>query len=143
MSAEQNAAAVRRLFDEAFNEGHFDVVSEILAPDYEERQSGVEPGPDGVKKTIATLRSAFPNLSCTIEHVAEQGDFVWAHVKVRGTHEGPLMGFAASHRPFEIDALHLWRFANGRIVEHWGVPDRMSAMEQLGLVPRPQSVSAR
>jgi predicted ester cyclase len=29
------------------------------------------------------------------------------------------------------------RFENGKIVEHWGVPDRFHQMTQLGLLPQP------
>jgi predicted ester cyclase len=28
------------------------------------------------------------------------------------------------------------RFEGGRIVEHWGVPDRFAQLAQLGLLPR-------
>jgi predicted ester cyclase len=28
------------------------------------------------------------------------------------------------------------RFENGKIVEHWGVPDRFAVMAQLGLLPQ-------
>src|SRR6185312_7041682 len=29
------------------------------------------------------------------------------------------------------------RVIDGRMVEHWGVPDRLSVLYQLGIVPRP------
>ena len=31
------------------------------------------------------------------------------------------------------------RFENGKIVEHWGVPDRFALLHQLGLLPLPPS----
>ncbi|MGZ3665118.1 MAG: ester cyclase [Ktedonobacterales bacterium] len=33
--------------------------------------------------------------------------------------------------------LDLCRFSEGKLVEHWGVFDRMGMMEQIGAIPRP------
>jgi hypothetical protein len=35
------------------------------------------------------------------------------------------------------------RVKNGKIVEHWGAPDQLCMMLQLGLIPRPQAARAR
>jgi predicted SnoaL-like aldol condensation-catalyzing enzyme len=34
-----------------------------------------------------------------------------------------------------IDVFDVIRVADGRMVEHWGVPDRLGVLMQLGLVP--------
>jgi len=34
-----------------------------------------------------------------------------------------------------MSEMHMARVANGKIVEHWGVGDHMSMMQQLGLAP--------
>ncbi|MGZ3598456.1 MAG: ester cyclase [Ktedonobacterales bacterium] len=36
-----------------------------------------------------------------------------------------------------MEALDLCRFSEGKLVEHWGVFDRMGMMEQIGAIPRP------
>jgi predicted ester cyclase len=64
-------------------------------------------------------------------------DKVWARMTGRGTHLGPLMGFAPTGKTFEITVIDVCRFENGRIVEHWGVPDRFAMLHQLGLLPAP------
>jgi predicted ester cyclase len=40
-------------------------------------------------------------------------------------------------RSFTITVIDVCRFENGKIVEHWGVPDRFHQMVQLGLLPQP------
>ncbi|MCI0397830.1 MAG: ester cyclase [Chloroflexi bacterium] len=36
-----------------------------------------------------------------------------------------------------ITVFDICRFSDGKIVEHWGVPDRFAVMAQLGLLPQP------
>jgi predicted ester cyclase len=56
----------------------------------------------------------------------------------RGTHRGPFFGLPPTGKPFTITVFDVCRFEAGRIVEHWGVPDRFALLEQLGgLPPRP------
>jgi predicted ester cyclase len=33
--------------------------------------------------------------------------------------------------------IDICRFENGKIVEHWGVADRLGMMQQIGASPRP------
>ncbi len=35
----------------------------------------------------------------------------------------------------EIDVIDISRFEDGKMVEHWGVPDRLGTLLQLGLFP--------
>jgi predicted SnoaL-like aldol condensation-catalyzing enzyme len=44
-------------------------------------------------------------------------------------------GLTKSH-VIQVNTLDVCRFENGKIVEHWGVPDRFAVMAQLGLLPR-------
>jgi predicted ester cyclase len=53
----------------------------------------------------------------------------------RGTHLGPFMG-PPTGKPITITVMDVCRFENGKIVEHWGVPDRFAMLVQLGLLPR-------
>lgn len=42
-------------------------------------------------------------------------------------------------RKIEITVMDIVRIENGKIVEHWGVPDRFAALSQLGLLPELQA----
>jgi predicted ester cyclase len=129
---------VRRLIEEGFNEGRLDVCDELASPSLAEHQDfgpGHAAGPEGVKAVIASLRRAYSDFHLEIEHLAVDGDLVWLHMTGSGTNDGPFMGSAPTGRRMSIDVFDLIRVADGRMVEHWGVPDRLGALAQLGLLP--------
>ena len=138
MSAEKNIAAFRRIAEEAFSQGKLNVLDEVCAPGLDEHQAGIEPpSVEGLKAAIVSLRGGFPDLQLTVEDVLATGDRVWARLRCRGTHRGTFMGIPPTGRTFETTAIDICRFEGGENVEHWGVPDRLGRMEQLGLVPPP------
>lgn len=130
-----NLATFRRALDEGWNRGNLAAIDELFAPDFVEHQAGIGPGRDGVKGSIQTLRTAFPDLHLTLENVVADGDIVWARLSATGTHEGPFMGLPGTGRPVRVDVIDIVRVADGRLVEHWGVADRLSLAQQIGLVP--------
>ena len=130
-------AVYRRLIDEGFNQGDLSVVDELVAPDAREHQRGAEDGPEGAKKTITYLRSAFPDFKITIEEIAVSGNKIWARQRGGGTNAGKFAGHPPTGRIGFTDVIDVCRIEDGRIVEHWGVPDQLGMMLQLGLLPPP------
>jgi predicted ester cyclase len=139
-----NVDAFRRLIAEGFSGGDLSVVDEVMAEDHVEHQEGVEPPTrEGVKHGIAFLHSLSPDIEVTIEDIAAAGgDKVWARLRARGTHGGEALG-GPSGRAFDITVMDVCRFQNGRIVEHWGVPDRLAQMQQLGIIPGAPAPASR
>jgi predicted ester cyclase len=131
---------VRRLIEEGFNAGDLDAVDEVVSPAMAEHQSfgpGHAPGPEGVKAVITSLKRAFSDFHLAIEDVAVAGDTVWLRLTGTGTNDGSFMGHAPTGRAMRTDVIDVLRVEDGRIVEHWGVPDRLGALFQLGLAAPP------
>ena len=78
----------------------------------------------------------------TIEDLVVDGSNVWLRMVATGTNSGPFMGHAPTGRPMRIDVFDVIRVEDGLMVEHWGVPDRLGAMLQLGLLRPPGAVAA-
>lgn len=78
-----------------------------------------------------------PDLKLTIDEMITSGDKVWVRMTSRGRQQGPFMGFAPTGKSFTITAMDVCRFEGGKIVEHWGVPDRFALLHQLGLLSGP------
>jgi steroid delta-isomerase-like uncharacterized protein len=132
---EVNIATFRRAIDEGWNKGNIEAIDELFAPDFVEHQSGIAPGRDGVKGSIQSLRTAFPDLHLQVEDAIAEDDTVWLRLHATGTHEGPFMGMPATGRRIELTVIDIARLVDGRLVEHWGVADRLSVAQQIGLVP--------
>jgi predicted ester cyclase len=128
---------VRRLIDEGFNDGNLDVADELIAPDCVEHQNfgpNHAAGPEGVKAVIASLRRAFSDFHLTIDDLAVDGrGTVWLRMTGSGTNDGSFMGNPPTGRTMRIDVFDALRVETGQIVEHWGVPDRLGSLFQLGL----------
>ena len=130
----------RRLIDEGFSKGHLDVCDELIACEIMEHQDygpGHAPGAAGVKAVVTSLRRAFSDFKLEIEDLVVAGDTVWTRNVATGTHDGPYMGHPATGRRFRIYVFDVMRISEGRVVEHWGVPDRLGVLLQLGAISRP------
>ena len=135
MSAEANKEVVRKVIEEAFNRGNVGVLQDLFNPHFTEHQFGLHDTIEGLQSDIEGLRRAFPDLHLTIEMMAADEDKVWVLSTARGTNLGGIMG-PPNGRSFEIAVFDLLRLEGGKIVEHWGAPDRFAQMIQLGLLGR-------
>jgi len=145
MSASTNESIYRRIIEEGFNQGRLEVADELVAPEAVEHQRGSADGPEGLKRTIQILRTAFPDFTITITELVAAGDKVWAMQKGGGTNLGSFAGQPPTGRQAFIDVIDVCRFENGKMVEHWGVPDQLGMMMALGHITpptRPAPVSA-
>jgi predicted ester cyclase len=127
-----------RLIHEAFGAGDLSVIDELLAPDFVEHQFGVQGrGPEAithVKAAILDLRRWLPDLTFTIEDTACVNGTAWVRATASGTNEGSVMGAEPTHQPVTVNVIDIARIVHGRIVEHWGVPDRFALLAQVGVL---------
>lgn len=133
-------AVARRLIDEGFSGGHLEVADELIADDLAEHQEygpNHAVGPEGVKAVIASLHRAFSDFRLSIEDVCVAGDMVWTRNVATGTNDGPFMGHPATGRSIRVTVFDVLRVAGGKVVEHWGVPDRLGALIQIGALQLP------
>jgi steroid delta-isomerase-like uncharacterized protein len=153
MAGEANKALYRRFVEEVVNNGNFDLVDELYSPQYVDHSAppGAPGGMAGVKAVMGMFRSAFPDVHFTITQMVGEGDVVATFVNGEGTHKGPFMGVPASGRHVRWSSTGFFRVQDGRIVEHWGVPDLLAIMNQIsgegrkekGMSPEDQNLGHR
>jgi predicted ester cyclase len=136
--SEANKALAARMPLEVFGQGRTQVIEEVLAPDFIDHGTvppGFPPGPDGVKAFVAVVRNAFPDLTITIDQAIAEGDLVALHITASGTMQGEFAGMPPSGKNATWEAVHISRFVNGKVAEHWVVQDQLGMLQQLGFIP--------
>ena len=146
MSAQDNKAVVERLLN-AWNDSDFQVIEEeLVASDFVNHNPPPVPGighdRDGMLAAMRYMRQAFPDGRAASVNLVAEDDKVVVQDVVRGTHQGEFMGVSATERQVSFEFIHIFRLAEGRIVERWGLVDAMGLMMQLGAIPTPQAAEA-
>lgn len=90
---------------------------------------------DNANVLFGMLFDAFPDFGAGVDHLIAEDDMVALHMTWTGTHEGEFMGIPASGRNMSIEVIDIFRIVDGRFLEHWGLTDIMSMMQQLGAMP--------
>ena len=138
MSTEENKAIVRK-YREAHNQNKLDALDAIVAQDLISHAAlpGLPPGLAGGKMAHQIFLGSFSDLQTTTEDLIAEGDKVVERYMTRGTHTGDFMGAPPTGKKFAAETMVIYRLANGKIVETWGLNDVQAVMMQLGLMPAP------
>jgi len=135
MSVEENKAKQRRVWEEVFDKGNLAAISELFAPEYVFHSPlGMQAkGPEGFKQIIAMMRTAFPDMRTTVDDMVAEGDRVVSRFTMRGTFKGEMMGMKPTGKQFEIKAVVIVRWADGKEVEAFEFFDTLPFYRQLGI----------
>lgn len=132
-SAPSNAELGER-FAAIFNEQDLSIADEVFAPDFVAHVT-VSPTPTldrkGWKAYLGGFRASFPDLRLDVKDMVTTGDMVILRVVLRGTQTGPFQDLPPSGKAVAFDGVAMHRVENSQIVEHWGVMDLLSLMQQL------------
>ena len=143
MLSETNKTVSRRFFEEDFGKGKLTVLDEIIANDHVNTGPGALPespaGPEGAKQLVTVYRNAFPDVHFTIDEQIAEGDQVVTRWTADGTHTGELVGIPATGKTSTVTGIAVDRIVNGKIVESWGIFDQFGMMQQLGVIPTPET----
>jgi len=132
VSLEENKAIVRRLY-EAYNEQNLALFDELYSPDYVNATLQIQ-GVESAKQFITKVYKGFPDWHETVEDIIAEGDKVWVHVKLTGTHTGEYRGLAPTGKKIAFSGMQIWRIANGKIVANESVFEFLDFYKQLGVI---------
>lgn len=134
--AEHHKATVLRMLDDLINGGKMELAPEYIADNMVNHDTANPvQGLEGFVQFFSTFRAGFPDMRNTIEDIIAEGDKVVMRITVHATHTGTFMGIPPTGRETTVTGIDILRFENGKVVEHWAEFDRLSLMQQLGVIP--------
>lgn len=135
----ENKDIVRRCM-QAFDAHDLDSAMTLVADDFVNHAAVPDAqGAKGLRRIFEKLYVAFPDQRTTVQDVLADGDRVVCRVSIEGTNSGPLpfpnAKVGGTGKRFKTEQIHIFRVANGKIVEHWAGRDDIGMLRQLGLPP--------
>ena len=136
MLTDDNKALVQRFYEEIINQKNLAALNQFVAPNAVNHTvpSGLPQAPN---QFISMHLNAFPDAQVTVEDLLADGDKVVARVTYHATQHGAFRSISPTGKPITVLGINIFRIENGKMVEHWGLTDRISALRQLGVVPSP------
>jgi len=143
-NSEANKDVYRRMVDEVVNSGDFSVIPELFHPDYVDHVAppGSTPGLAGVAEIFSMFRTGFPDVKFNIDQMVGEGNYVATLVHGEGTHTGQFVAFPPSGKHAVWRSVGFFRVEDGLIREHWGIPDLLGLLIQIGVIEPPAAASA-
>jgi len=137
--AEALKARAMQIYERAWNEGKFDGLDTVLAPNvirHEPPNSDIV-GLDAYKQFILIRRAAFPDATLRMDEAISEGATRAGRWTFQGTNKGPLPGLEGTPTGKQITMTGLFfvHTIDDRHVEEWVYGDTMGMLEQLGLLP--------
>src|SRR5262245_22514645 len=129
---DENKRKVEKLFD-TFNSGDLGRMDELVSPDYVGPQG--DKGPDGFRKVVVGLRTAFPDIHYTVDDLIAESDKVAIRWHWTGTHKAPFRAFPPTGKAVSNPGLAIFRLEGGKIVAASLETDRLGFLQQVGAVP--------
>ena len=129
---------VRRLTDEVFVGGDFGAYEDLVADDFVDHDPmpGMPGDKAGQRQLAEMVVGTFSDRKTAVDDYVETTDGrVVESWLFTGRHTGDAMGIPASGQDIQIRGIEIWRCADGKIAEHWGVVDIRDVIEKAGGAP--------
>ncbi len=133
MSPEENKVTVRRFYDEVITQKNLAVLDELMGESYVSHDLPSDPA--ALKSFISVFHSAFPDGQIIIEQMIAEGDSVALRATFHGTQTGQFRDIPPTGKAVTVPAQDIYRLMEGKMVEHWGGPNQLSLLQQLGVLP--------
>jgi predicted ester cyclase len=110
------------------------VLDDLVAENMVNHAAGLQ-GRSCLAQILSTIDHDLGPVTVEQHHLVGDGDIVAQHLTLHGTHRASTMPLLAdvvpAGRPAAWTFIHLWRVADGMIVEHWACRDDMGLLDQL------------
>ncbi|MGO8935168.1 MAG: ester cyclase [Terracidiphilus sp.] len=128
---EQNKAVARRVFEEIFNQGKFQVADEIYAPEFVNHGLHRDASLAEDQAAVHFEKQACPDLKITYGPMVAEGDLVSVLWVFRGTNTARVGWLPATGAKIEVKGITIWRITDGRIRDEWTTFNELSVLREV------------
>jgi steroid delta-isomerase-like uncharacterized protein len=130
-----DADVVRRLTDEVFVGGSFDSWDDLVADDLVDHDPmdgspATKAGQRGIAEMVV---ATFEDRKIDAEYLEAPDGRIVENWVFTARHTGDGMGMPPSGQEVQIRGIEIWRVADGKIAERWGVIDVSDVLAKAGL----------
>jgi predicted ester cyclase len=129
--------SARDVVDEMYRRqraGDESALDDLVADDMVNHAAGPQ-GREGLRRILENIDNDLGPVTVEQHHLVGEGDLVAQHLTLHGTHRASTMPLLAdvpvSNRPVAWTFIHLWRVADGKVVEHWACRGDMGLRDQV------------
>ena len=137
---DKNKAVARAAFFDYLNHRDFKRFEEIHTKDFVKHYNN-SPA-ENLSEEMGDAKGQFESssdLTFTENWIIAEGDKVAVCFTAKGTHDGAFQGVPATGKRYELSAMTVWRFVDGKIAEEWVFSNDLDLYRQLGLFKEPGS----
>ena len=129
-----NKTIVRNFIEQVVNTGNLVAMAQFVAADIVDHNllPGEPQGLEVYQQHLAAVRHTYRDFHLTIEAQIAEGDLVVTQVTARGIHQNEWFGLPPTGREITLTGINIDRVVDGKIVEHWGEANTLSALLQMG-----------
>jgi predicted ester cyclase len=129
---ERNKDVARAVIERIFMQQEDAAIDELIATDFQPHTFGpMPPGREGLRAGMQRAGSGLSDVRFTIDDMIAGGDRVAVRLTTGARQTGKFMGLEPTGKRYSIEEIHIFRFRDGQVIEHWHEFDKMSLMSQL------------
>ena len=112
-------------------------LKDVIAENYVQHDGNQGNGLTGMQAAFRQYFQWFPDFHWTVEDSVLAGDKIVARFQITATHTEPVQFgpnapvFAPTGKKLVWQGISIWRVADGKFVEHWGVDDLLGLAQQM------------
>ena len=135
---EESLQTTLKLVLELWNEGNFNAADQLYTTDVVRHDYGAMKDFEGLeaqKILVKENRTAFPDLTMTIDETFFQGNWVALRWTFTGTNTGPIGDMPPSGNQVQFSGASIVRLEGGKVAEGWDYYNNYTLLQQLGVIP--------
>lgn len=132
----RNKEIVRNLYENILNDRKYELLENIISPDYQGISSSKEKGAKSFLQAVQDVITAFPEIKWEIQDMMADRDKVILRWNWTASNTQPFRKMPATNKTITNNAIVIYQLKDGKITNTWIQGDQLSFLMQMGLIPQ-------